>query len=201
MQKSDTNLETEPERQGAAHQSASPEEHIGEAQSASRISANRAALPASREELQADRDALLDRLARTQAEFDNARKRAAREQREFKEFALADAVTSLLPVLDSLDLALQTPPQSLEEMRSGVDLIRKQLQDTLSKLGLAQISAKGEPFDPRLHEAIESVDTTAAQDNHVLSELQRGYKLGTRLLRPAMVSVARNPQEEPSRRD
>jgi molecular chaperone GrpE len=158
------------------------------------------ALPTSREELQADRDALVERLARTQAEFDNARKRDAREQQEFKEFALADALTSLLPVLDSLELALQTPAQSVEEMQSGVDLIRKQLHDTMSKLGLTPISAKGEPFDPRLHEAVESVETTADQDNHVLSELRRGYKLGTRLLRPSMVSVARNPREESSGR-
>jgi molecular chaperone GrpE len=154
----------------------------------------------SYEELKADRDALFDRLARMQAEFENVRKRTAREQQEFKESALADALTSLLPVLDSFELALKTPAQNVEEMRSGVDLIRKQLRDVLGKLGLTPISAKGQPFDPHLHEAIESVDTTATQDNHVLADLRPGYKLGTKLLRPAMVTVARNAKEEHSGR-
>jgi molecular chaperone GrpE len=85
-------------------------------------------------------------------------------------------------------------------MRSGVDLIRKQLRDVLGKLGLTPISAKDQPFDPHLHEAVESVDTNAAQENHVLAELRPGYKLGTRLLRPAMVAVAHNPKEEHSGR-
>jgi molecular chaperone GrpE len=152
------------------------------------------------DEWKADRDALLDRLARMQAEFENARKRSIREQEAFKESALADALTSLLPVLDSFELALKTPAQNVEELRSGVELIRKQLTDVLTKLGLKPIPAKGQPFDPHLHEAIESVETPAAQDNHVLNELRPGYKLGSRLLRPAMVAVAHNPKEESSGR-
>ena len=80
------------------------------------------------------------------------------------------------------------------EFRSGVELIYKQLQDALSKLGLRAIAAKGELFDPHLHEAIEMVDTTEAADHQILEELQRGYKLKDRLLRPSMVRVARNPK-------
>lgn len=141
--------------------------------------------------LKAERDELFDRLARLQAEFDNARKRASREQQEFREYAVADAIKPLLPVLDSFERALQSAPEK-SEFRGGVELIYKQLQDALQKLGLRPIPAKGEMFDPHVHEAIEMVDTKSARDHEVLEELQRGYKLKDRLLRPAMVKVARN---------
>jgi molecular chaperone GrpE len=154
-----------------------------------------AAQQAELEKLQAERNVLLDRMARLQAEFENARKRAAREQQEYKDFALADALKNLLPILDSFDRALQMPVQKQEDFRAGVELIRKQLQDALEKLGLRPIPAKSEPFDPRLHEAVEMVDTDQAADQHVLDELQRGYKLKDRLLRPSMVRVARNPKK------
>jgi len=143
------------------------------------------------EKLRLERDSLLDRLARAQADFENARKRAAREQQEYREYALADAIRALLPVLDSFERALTTSADK-SELRNGVELIYKQLQDALEKLGLRPVPAKGEPFDPRLHEAIEMVDTTEAPDHQVIEELQRGYKLKDRLLRPAMVKVARN---------
>lgn len=146
------------------------------------------------QKLKAERDALLDRLARLQAEFDNARKRAVREQQDFKEFAAADAIKTLLPALDSFERALQTPARQLEEFRSGVELIYKQLQDALQKLGVSSIPAKGQQFDPHQHEAIELVETTDAPDHQVIEELQRGYKLKNRLLRPAMVKVASNPK-------
>jgi molecular chaperone GrpE len=144
------------------------------------------------EKLKAERDSLLDRLARQQAEFDNARKRTVREQQEFREYAAADALKSLLPVVDSLDRALQVKSDA-EEFRNGVDLIYKQLQTALAKLSVHPIASKGEPFDPHYHEAIEMVETTEAPDHHVVEELQRGYKYKDRLLRPAMVKVARNP--------
>ncbi len=146
------------------------------------------------EKLRAERDTLLDRLARLQAEFENARKRSAREQQEFREYALADAVKAMLPILDSFERALQTGAQEKSEFHSGVELIYKQLQDALHKLGLRAIRATGGRFDPHLHQAIEMVDTTEAEDHQVLEELQRGYKLKDRLLRPAMVKVARNPK-------
>jgi molecular chaperone GrpE len=147
------------------------------------------------ERADAERKALQDRLARLQAEFENSRKRAAREQLEFKEFAVAEALKSLLPILDSLDLALQAPAQTLEEFRSGIQLIRKQFEDALAKLGLNQVPTRGEIFDPHVHEAVEVVETASATDNQVLEELQRGYTLRDRLLRPAMVRVARKPKQ------
>jgi molecular chaperone GrpE len=146
------------------------------------------------QKLKAERDALVDRLARSQAEFDNARKRAAKEQQDFRDYALADTVKTLLPVMDSFERALLTSVNEKSEIRNGVELIYKQLQDALVKIGLRPIPAKGEPFDPHLHEAIEMVDTTQAPDHLVLDEFQRGYKLKDRLLRPAMVRVARNPK-------
>jgi len=144
------------------------------------------------QKLRVERDTLLDRLARMQAEFDNARKRAAREQQDYREYALADAVKGLLPTLDSLERALQAGAAEKSDLRGGIELIYKQLLDALGKLGLRTIPAKGERFDPHLHEAIEMVDTSEAEDHQVLEELQRGYKLKDRLLRPAMVRVARN---------
>ena len=144
------------------------------------------------QKLRAERDTLLDRLARLQAEFENARKRAAREQQDFRDYALADAVRTLLPVLDSFDRALQTSAGEKSELRNGIELIYRQLQDALTKLGVRPVPAKGELFDPHLHEAVEMVDTTEAKDHQILEELQRGYKMKERLLRPSMVRVARN---------
>ncbi len=144
------------------------------------------------EKLRAERDTLLDRLARMQAEFDNARKRASKEQQDFRDYALADTVKAIIPVLDSFERALRTSPEK-SEFHAGVELIHKQLQDALAKLGVRPISAKGELFDPRYHEAVEMVETTDAEDHHVLEELQLGYQLKDRLLRPAMVRVAKNP--------
>jgi molecular chaperone GrpE len=144
------------------------------------------------QKLKVERDTLLDRLARLQAEFENARKRAAREQQEFRDFATADAIKALLPAFDSFERALQAPATQLNEFRGGVELIYKQLQDALAKLGVRPVPAKGEVFDPHVHEAIEMVETTEVPDHQVIDELQRGYKLKDRLLRPAMVRVARN---------
>jgi molecular chaperone GrpE len=140
----------------------------------------------------AERDTLLDRLARMQAEFENARRRAAKEQQDFRDFATVDAIKSLLPVVDNFERALQAKSEPAD-FRTGVELIYKQLQDVLTKLGVRAIAAKGEPFDPHVHEAIEMVETPDAADHEVLEEWQRGYKFKDRLLRPAMVKVAKNP--------
>src|SRR5215470_6674742 len=144
------------------------------------------------DKLRAEREALLDRLARLQAEFDNARKRAAREQQEFREFAAADVIKGILPILDSLERALKAPAGDAGDFRNGVELIHRQFQDALQKIGVQAIPAVGQPFDPRVHEAIEMVDTTEVPDHQVIDEFQRGYKYKDRLLRPAMVRVARN---------
>jgi molecular chaperone GrpE len=161
------------------------------AQAASDKSA--ADLQAELEKALNERAAFLDRAARLQAEFDNFRKRNLKEQQDYREYALAEALKSLLPILDSLDRALKTNAASLEEYRSGIELIDKQFHDALAKLGVEPVPSQGEVFDPNLHQAIQMVDSDEAEDNHVIDELQRGYKLRERLLRPAMVRVARNP--------
>jgi molecular chaperone GrpE len=142
--------------------------------------------------LKAERDSLLDRLARAQAEFENARRRAAKEQQDFRDFASVEVIKSLLPVIDSFERALQSKSDAAE-FRSGVELIYKQLQDVLAKLGVRPVPSKGEQFDPHVHEAIEMVETPDAADHEVLEEWQRGYKYKDRLVRPAMVKVAKNP--------
>jgi molecular chaperone GrpE len=168
-----------------------PSEDADETSATTQVERPTASRDGDLQKLTAERDTLLDRLARLQAEFENARKRASREQQEYREYALADAIKGLLPILDSFERALQSQPEK-SEFRSGVELIYKQLQDALAKLGVRPIPAKGEPFDPHLHEAIEMVETNDAPDHEVIEELQHGYKLRDRLLRPAMVKVARS---------
>jgi molecular chaperone GrpE len=193
MARTNGKSEVDPQDLDATHElpgSDSAEGEESNESSSSRASAEGGEL----QKLRVERDTLIDRLARLQAEFENARKRTAREQQDFREYAVSDAVKALLPTLDSFERALQTGAMEKSEFRGGVELIYKQLQDALQKLGLRAIPAKGEPFDPHLHEAIEMVDTTGAADHQILEELQRGYKLKDRLLRPSMVRVARNPK-------
>ena len=164
----------------------------GEAESTSAVSVSREEF----ERLKKERDSLFDRFARLQAEFENYRKRNAREQTEFREYATAEAAKNFLPVLDNFSLALKT--NSDQNLRQGVELIRKQMEEVLAKMGVEAIPAEGEQFDPRLHEAIEMVDTTEVPDHQIIQELQRGYRVRDRLLRPAMVRVARNATSKTS---
>jgi molecular chaperone GrpE len=138
-----------------------------------------------------ERDNLFDRLARLQAEFDNYRKRAAREGSDFRDYAVAEAARTLLPAIDNLALALKNASAHPDDFRKGVELIYRQLQDALQKMNVQRVPAKGEPFDPRVHEAIEMVESDEVPDQHVLEELQPGYRIKDRLLRPAMVKVAK----------
>ena len=100
-----------------------------------------------------------------------------------------------MPAIDSFERALRVPSSNTGEFRGGVELIYKQLQDALTKLGVRRIPAKGEPFDPHLHQAIEMVETSEVPDHHVVEELQPGYKFKDRLLRPSMVKVAKNSKK------
>jgi molecular chaperone GrpE len=192
--------ETQPQELDLEHELPAADGDVGEAgapENEPRSTAAASELEALQQEnrkLRAEREALLDRAARQQAEFENARKRAAREQQDYRDYALAEAIKSLLPVLDSLERALTTRPEG-ESLREGVELIYRQLLDTLGRLGLQPIATEGQRFDPRVHEAIEVVATTEAEDNQILEELQRGYKLKDRLLRPAMVRVAHKPHK------
>ena len=141
--------------------------------------------------LRDERDLLFDRLARLQAEFDNYRKRAAKENDNFRDYAVAEAARQLLPVIDNLALAIKNASAKPDDFRKGVELIHKQLQTALEKMNVQRVPAQGEPFDPRVHEAIEVVESNEVPDHHVLEELQPGYRMKDRLLRPAMVRVAK----------
>ena len=143
--------------------------------------------------LKAERDALQDRLLRTAAEFDNYRKRIDRERREQAESAGASLLADVLPVVDNLERALQAPagPESAG-YRAGVELIHRQMVELLRKRGVTTIEALGTDFDPRIHQAVSQETSDAHRDGEVMEELQRGYMLGDRLLRAAMVKVARS---------
>jgi molecular chaperone GrpE len=147
------------------------------------------------EQLKAQRDQLLDRLARMQAEFENARKRAEREKTEFRDHVTGSVVEQFLPVLDNFELALKAAGTA-EQLRSGVTLIMKQMEEILQKMQVSAIPALGESFDPRLHEALGAVERDDLPDQHVAEEIRRGYKIRERLLRPALVRVAHNAKQK-----
>jgi molecular chaperone GrpE len=147
------------------------------------------------EQLRGERDQLLDRVARLQAEFENARKRAERERQEFRDYATGNVVEQFLPVLDNFALALKSTGTA-EQLRSGVELIVKQMEEVLRGLQVTPIATVGELFDPRLHEALGSVERDDLPDQHIAEEIRRGYKLRDRLLRPAMVRVVSNAKQK-----
>jgi len=145
--------------------------------------------------LRRERDELYDRLLRATAEFDNYRKRTERERREQAEFAAADLIRDLLPLLDDLHRALaavQTaeaggPPDTFLD---GIELIRRQFLDVLRRRGVEAIDAVGQDFDPEWHEAVAREQVEGAREGEIVAEIRRGYRMGPRLLRPSMVKVA-----------
>lgn len=145
------------------------------------------------ERLRVERDGLIDRLARLQAEFDNARKREQRERTDYRAFAVADAVEQFLPVLDNFKLALNATGTA-EQLRTGVELIAKQMDEVLRGLNVTPVETVGQPFDPRVHEALESVERSDLPDHQVIDEIRRGYRIKERLLRPALVRISVNPK-------
>lgn len=143
-----------------------------------------------REEVQQLREASL----RSAAEADNARRRAAREVENAHKFALEGFAKELLPVADSMDKSVEAAQEVAEDhpaLLEGVELSRRLFLDTLAKSGIEQVDPEGEPFDPTYHEAISMVDSDTAEPNSVVHVLQKGYTLNGRLLRAAMVTVAR----------
>ena len=147
--------------------------------------------------LQADRDQLFDRLQRLAAEFDNFRKRNAREQAAFAERANERLVKELIPVLDDLGRALEAASEHEEgKVEDGVRLVHRALADLLAKQGLTEIATDGK-FDPHVHEALLS-QPSEAEDGAVIQVLQKGYRLGDRVLRPARVVVSAGAAEPES---
>jgi molecular chaperone GrpE len=143
------------------------------------------------EQLRGERDQLQDRLARLQAEFDNARKRESKERQDARDRAIQSAVEPFLGVMDNFALALNSN-SDIAQLRAGVQLILKQMDEALRSLNVQPVEAVGAQFDPRIHEALGSIETLEHPDHQVLEEIRRGYKLRDKLLRPALVRIASN---------
>lgn len=151
------------------------------------------AVAANLKKLDAELSEMRDRHLRKLAEFDNFKKRTERERSEFARYSLTDVLRDLLPVLDNFERALaQDSSEVSNEYRQGVELIYRQLYDTLKRRGLSEVPVTG-GFDPNLHEAVAREEVAGAAPNTILAVLQKGYFLHDRLLRPAFVKVAASP--------
>lgn len=141
-----------------------------------------------------------ERTIRAAADLENYRKRAQKEKEEVQRFGSEKLLKDLLPVMDNLDRALDAASKSpdIDSFQKGVAMTRKSFEDALGRHGVKSFSAKGQPFDPRMHEAIQQVESAEVPAGHVLYEVVRGFFLNDRLVRPAMVVVARAPVEAPA---
>jgi len=152
------------------------------------------AAQAELEQVKGERDQLLDRLARLQAEFENARKREARERADARDYVVSSTVEPFLSVMDNFQLALKADGTA-EQLRGGVELILKQMEDALRGLNVLPVETVGAQFDPRIHEAMGSIETKEFPDHQVMEEIRRGYKIREKLLRPALVRIATNAEQ------
>jgi len=156
-----------------------------------------AELQAQIESLTQERSSLYDQLLRRRAEFENYRKRVERERGETYQRGRAEVLLEFLPVVDNLERALSSLENSqgdAEALHHGVELIHKQFHDALGKFGLEPVESVGRTFDPHLHEAVATEPSDDLEENTILAEFQRGYKMGDKLLRPAKVKVASTPE-------
>ncbi len=152
------------------------------------------AAQAGLEQVKGERDQMKDRLARLQADFDNARKREAKERQDTRDYTVSATVEPFLSVIDNFHLALKAEG-SAEQLKSGVEMIVKQMEDALKGLNVQAVETVGAQFDPRVHEALGSIETKEFPDHQVLEEIRRGYKIREKLLRPALVRIASNPDQ------
>jgi molecular chaperone GrpE len=139
-----------------------------------------------------EREQLRDRLLRTTAEFDNYRKRVDRDRKDMTDRAAQAILTEILPIIDDLERALAAEDigEGADAYRRGVELIHRQLLDLLTRRGVTPIDTAGATFDPHLHQAVSSEPSADHREGEIIEEFRRGYRLGDRLLRPAMVKVA-----------
>jgi len=140
---------------------------------------------------------LRDRSMRTLADFDNFRKRSERERAETRKYALMEPLRDFLEIVDNLGLALAAAG-SADDLKRGVEMIHRQMQELLRRLGVKEIEALNQPFDPALHEAVQREEDPTVQKATVVGELRRGYMLHERLLRPTMVKVAVPSETKPA---
>jgi molecular chaperone GrpE len=147
------------------------------------------------EEARSEAARLRDQLLRTAADFDNYKKRARREQQDGERRAREDMLRDLLPVFDNLSRAIQHAESAsdVKSLADGISMVMRQFEDTLGKLGVERIKSVGEGFDPAVHEAIQQLETSEHAPGTVAAELQAGYRTGDRVVRPALVVVAKAP--------
>jgi molecular chaperone GrpE len=171
---------------------------------ASEAGAKDAAAPSSQKsadplgEAQAECARLKDALLRTAADFDNFRKRTRRELEEARRNGREDLLRALLPVFDNLERAIQSAQRTsdVKAMTEGLTMVQRQFIDALGREGIARVPSVGKPFDPGVHEAIQQVETSEHEPGTVIAEVQPGYTQGERLLRAAMVVVARGKSDD-----
>lgn len=162
-----------------------------EAESQDSAQAEEAPAPEKTEEekLQEQIEILNDRLLRTAAEYDNFRRRSQREKDEIYPRATVAAVAQFVPVLDNFERALSTPCAD-EEFKKGVEMIHQSFQDALKKLGIDEFAQAGDPFDPEMHNAVMHIEDSSLDSSVIVEVFQKGYRLGDRVIRHAMVKVA-----------
>lgn len=143
-------------------------------------------------ELESQLEAERDKNLRTMADFQNFRRRMEEEKRSFAQFANEELIRAMLPILDNFERALAAAEKnkSFETLVGGVALTHRQVQDLLKKSGVEPIETKGRQFDPNFHEAVDRVEGSGADDNSIVDELQRGYTINSKVLRPSLVRVA-----------
>ncbi len=163
------------------------EEEISEAEETKEVdvSIEDGELEKAKKELEKQKDLAL----RTAAEFDNYKKRTERDKIASLEFMKADILKTFLPVLDNFGRALEADPNG-EDFQKGIEMISKQLTDVMVKLGLSEINDEGKEFDPQLHQAVLHIEDESVGENIIVKTLQKGYKIGDTVIRPAMVQVA-----------
>lgn len=179
--------ETEIEASGAATEAETPSE--------AEEAGEEAEAPSELEQMTAERDKLKDQLLRTAADFDNFRKRSRKELEQTRHRSKEEILRDVLPVFDNLERAVEAAGSAadVEAVQSGVTMVLKQWQDIAGRIGLTRMVAKGERFDPNLHDAFQQQETDEVPPGTVVMEYQPGYQFGEKLLRPAMVVVARAP--------
>ena len=172
------NGDTAPETQVSSEPSAAPEPPVDPLEQAKQEAAR-----------------LKDQLLRTAADFDNYRKRARRDQADAEKKARDDVLRDLLPVFDNLERAMAHTEKAtdVQSVADGVRMVIRQFTDTLAKLGVDRIESVGLPFDPAVHEAIQHLESTEHPPGTVAAEIQGGYRAHDRLIRPALVVVAKAP--------
>lgn len=151
-------------------------------------------LAAAYQQVLEEKKVLFDRLVRKQAELENIRKRVEREKEDFLQHATMGLIRTLLPTLDALERGLKHREANVpEKYYTGMELIHRELLEVLKRAGLSPVESEGKIFDPHVHQAVETIETDKFEDHSVVEELQRGYNLKNRLLRPAIVKVAVSP--------